>query len=64
MNISKKASKQKKGIVLQYVAHFVEKKIFCYYLSPITGLIKNRRLNKFKFYSGFSTFQNGEKKNF
>ena len=62
MNFTKNVTKQQKGIVLQYVAHFVEKNSFCYYLSPITGLIKNRCLNKFKFYSGFSTFQNGKKK--
>ena len=29
MNFPKNASKQKKGIVKQYVAHFVEKNIFC-----------------------------------
>ena len=29
MNFHQNASKQQKGLVLQYVDHFVEKNIFC-----------------------------------
>ena len=52
MNFPKNASKQQKGMVLKYVAQFVEKNSFCSYLSPFTGLIKNSCLNKSKFSSG------------
>ena len=57
MNFLQNASKQQKGIVLQYMAHFVEKNSFCYHLFPVTVLIKNNCLNKSKFSSGFSTFK-------
>ena len=44
------------------MAHFVEKDIFCLYLSPFTGLIKNSCLNKSKFSSVFTLFKYGTKK--
>ena len=43
------------------MAHFVEKNRFCWYLTPLTGLIKNSSLNKSKFSSGFFSFKHGKK---
>ena len=58
MNFPKNASKQQKGLVYQYLAHFVEKKKFLFlYLSTFTGLIKNTSLNKSKFSSGYTPFE-------
>ena len=42
----------------------MEKNIFCSYLYPFNGLIKNSYLNQSKFSSGFATFKHGKKTNF
>ena len=63
MNVSKNASKQQKGTVWQYVAHFGEKNSFCSYLSPFTGLIKNNFLNKSYFSLVFAAFKHDQKNN-
>ena len=62
MNPPKIASKQQKGIVKQYVTHFVLKNRFCYYLSPFSSLTENNCLNKSKFSSGFKHFKHDKKK--
>ena len=64
MNFPINASKQQKGLVYQYVAHFLEKNSFCQYLSPFTGLIKKIYLNQSKFSTGFSHSNMVRKKNF
>ena len=57
MKFSKNVSKQQKGIVLQYVAYFMEKKKFLLIFIHLTDLIKKNCLNKSKFFSGFAPFQ-------
>ena len=64
MNFHKNASKQQKGIVQQYVAHFEEKNFFFKYLSPFTGLIKNCCLNKYKFSFENAPIKHGKKNKF
>ena len=60
MNFHQNASKQQKGIVLHYVAHFVEKNIFVN-IYPLLLVIKKSCLNKSKFSSVFAPFKQGKK---
>ena len=61
MNFPKNSSKQQKDIVQQYMAQFVEKNSFCYYLSHFSVLIKKSCLNKSKFSTGLEPFKHGKK---
>ena len=39
------------------MAHFVEKNIFCLYLSPFTGLIKKKLFQKIQIFLSIYTLQ-------
>ena len=64
MNFPKNASKQQKGIVLRYLAHFVEKKVFANIYPLLLVLLKKSCLNKSKISSRYATFKHGKKKKF
>ena len=64
MNFPQNASKPKKDIVEQYLAHFLERIKKKKNLSLFNILIKNSCLNKSNFSSEFALFKHGKKNKF
>ena len=56
LNLPQNASKEQKGIDLQFVAQFVRKTFFVN-TYPLLQIVQKICLNKSKFSSGFAPFQ-------